>query len=927
MKDAFISYSRRDEAFVRRLFDALVGVDRDIWLDRENIPLTADWFEEIKSGIEESNAFIFVISPDSVQSEICRAELEHAVANNKRFVPLLYRDLVDEADKAALHPKVSSHNWVFFRESDGFEPAFEALADALDTDLNHVRIHTRILMRTIEWDRSDHDPSFLLRGSDLKSAEDWLAEAEGKEPDVTTLQKTFVQESRLAENRRRRERMFLIALSVLFVAAVVASIVALIQYREARIAQEQAQRLSLAANSRVALGNYDTDLAIALALQANEGDVPLNETERALADAAYSPGTYFVARVSAELSVGAVAYSPDGSLVAGAVQDKLYLWNTENNDMVAQLTGHLGAITAIAFSPDGQYVATGSSDSTIRVWEIETQEVHTTLRGHNGKVRTLVYRWDGQRILSGGSDRQICLWDPDEEDPVHCLEGHYGTVVAVAFRPGHPEQAISMALDTTPFLWDVETGEILQRYSRQLITNEPNLDHGALAFTPDGDSVVSSYGINLRLWDVETGRTQSEFIGHGSYVNAIAFDSERMVVYSSARFEDVIRVWDVSAGVELYRLRGHSDIVRGVAISPEGRFVLSGSDDGSIRFWDTFSGADVRTLQGHQRDVYGLAFSPDGSLLASAGDDAAIRLWEWETGEMVGRLAEHTGDVWTVDFSPDGAYLISGAEDNFFNLWDVEAQELAWANNDHEDWVTAVAFSPEWPYAVSGSNDQTIRYWNMETHEQLWCVGELDGCTGANDGSVRSVVFSQDGSQILVGANEARIFDAATGELLHEIEVNKRVNSAVFAPRIGTILTGSSDSTIQLWDIATGQEIKRFDGHNGQTRSVAFSPDGTYILSASADGTIRLWDVDGGLEVRRFEGHAEWVNRAIFSPDGQYAASASWDDTIKIWHIHDLAELEAWLDENRFVRPGLTCFEQDTYLVTGRDADCDPAIR
>ena len=145
MSDVFISYSRRDIDFVRHLFDQLKARDREAWADWQDIPPTADWLAEIYSGIEAANTFLFVISPDSVASEICTLEIEHAVKHNKRLVPVVWKDADD------VHQSMSAHNWVFLREEDDFEANFELLIDALDTDLAYIREHTRLLTRAIEW--------------------------------------------------------------------------------------------------------------------------------------------------------------------------------------------------------------------------------------------------------------------------------------------------------------------------------------------------------------------------------------------------------------------------------------------------------------------------------------------------------------------------------------------------------------------------------------------------------------------------------------------------------------------------------------------------------------------------------------------------------------------------------------------------------
>jgi hypothetical protein len=215
--DVFISYAREDQAFVRKLHEALKAQDRDMWVDWEDIPPTAEFPAEIQSGIESAEAFVFVISPDSVVSKWCRQELAHAVAHNKRLLPVLYRDVDD--DESVPEP-IHSLNWIDFRKSDGFYSAFQSLIEALDTDLDWVRAHTRLLVRAIEWDDEERDASFVLRGRDLEEAEQWLARGVAKDPQPTTLQTQYIIASRQDATRRQRRTLVAAVLGLIIVGVV-----------------------------------------------------------------------------------------------------------------------------------------------------------------------------------------------------------------------------------------------------------------------------------------------------------------------------------------------------------------------------------------------------------------------------------------------------------------------------------------------------------------------------------------------------------------------------------------------------------------------------------------------------------------------------------------------------------------------------------
>src|ERR671911_1514254 len=251
MADVFISYAREDQDFVRRLQEALEEHDRETWIDWKDIPLTAKWKEEVFSAIENSDSFAAVISPDFIVSEPCREELDHAAHDNKRMVPLWHRDVDDEE----VPPDLAAHQYVYLREKDDFEDSFERLLEALDTDLEWVHHHTRLLVRAKEWDKGGRDPSFLLRGKTLEEAERWQAKEAEKEPKLTSLQKEYILSSRQAQtdlHRRqtRRQRRLLVAGALVLIVVLVLAQQACSNAEKARNQAQEADMQTKIALSR-----------------------------------------------------------------------------------------------------------------------------------------------------------------------------------------------------------------------------------------------------------------------------------------------------------------------------------------------------------------------------------------------------------------------------------------------------------------------------------------------------------------------------------------------------------------------------------------------------------------------------------------------------------------------------------------------------
>lgn len=191
MAQVFISYSRKDIEFAKKLTAELKKSDLDFWIDWEGIPPTVDWWKQIEKGIEESDVFLFLISPDSVNSKVCRQEIDHAVENGKRLIPLLVREIGADENP----PQLGHLNWIFFRAADNFDASLESLTTAIRTDYAWVQTHRRLQVRALEWDRNHRESSFLLRGKDLQEAEAQLTVNNDKPPRPTDLQREYIAQS------------------------------------------------------------------------------------------------------------------------------------------------------------------------------------------------------------------------------------------------------------------------------------------------------------------------------------------------------------------------------------------------------------------------------------------------------------------------------------------------------------------------------------------------------------------------------------------------------------------------------------------------------------------------------------------------------------------------------------------------------------
>jgi WD40 repeat protein len=619
------------------------------------------------------------------------------------------------------------------------------------------------------------------------------------------------------------------------------------------------------------------------------------------------------------------AFSPDGNTLATASTDgTTRLWEVATGKSIGHpLKGHTDAVFAVAFSPDGKTLATASLDKTAQLWDVATGSAIGRPLSHPDEVVGVAFSPDGTKLATASLDHYARLWDAATGNPIGHPLSHPDMVYDIAFSPDGTKLATA-GRDRTARLWDASTGSPI---GRPLSHPDEVFD---LAFSPDGTKLATaSLDHYARLWDVATGNPIGHPLSHTDKVSGVAFSPDGTKLATASR-DRTARLWDVTTGTQIGDpLTGHTDEVNDLAFSPDGKTLATVSADKTARLWDVTTGIRIdHPLTGHTAEVFGVAFSPDGKTLATASADQTARLWDATTGTPIGDpLRGHTQPVVGVAFSPDGKTLATASKDQTARLWDATTgKPIGDPLRGHTDAVLGVAFSPDGKTLATASKDKTARLWDVAT-------GNPIGHPLSHPDEVSSVAFSPDGSKLATASRDktARLWDATTGTPIGDPlrGHTQPVVDVAFSPDGKTLATASADQTARLWDATTGTPIgDPLRGHTDAVLGVAFSPDGTTLATASWDQTARLWNVSTGTPFGDpLRAHTDAVYGVAFSPDGKTLATAGLDHTARLWPAtarpEDLcAKLNANMSEkhwNQWVSPNLDYIKVCTGLPIAPD--------
>ena len=637
--------------------------------------------------------------------------------------------------------------------------------------------------------------------------------------------------------------------------------------------------------------------------------------------AQYEPYTQIGLPEGAKARIGTgffanIAYLHNATNTHFAVDSSIGTWiyDAETLQVLHLLTGHIGQIVSIGFSPDGSIAAIGLDNGTVELWDVATGTRQSTLEGP-GRTNSVFFSPDGRTLVImavwilgvlGDVEDTVHLWDLTTGTLRRVLE-HTIEVGGVSFSPDGRTLATWGWDSDEIFFWDVATG------TRRNTLKETR-HREKISFSPDGQTLAIGGVTDVFLWDVATGTLRNTLIGGSGRVNSVDFSPDGQIL-ATQHWNGEVCLWDVATGTRRNTLEGHAFGFNLVRFSPDGSTLATrGGSEGAytVLLWDVATGTRRNTLIGHNSFIQNVSFSPDGQILSAGGADGTVVLWDVATGSHRNTFTVDNDYVYKVLFSPDGGTLAT-LSDDAVKWWDVSTGTLRKTFASQYEWKThIVSFrTDEGPLGSQGSLPVLLGDVATGTLRESLENAPIPLIPGSDILST-----SPDGSTcVTTDYNTAYLWDIATGTLRNTVESDEHhhIYSVSFSPDSSTLATGSGialyyepelapieepqvaeadedivpecKNALRLWDVTTGQQKPALIGHANCAISVSFSPDGSHLASVGINGTVYLWDVATGTLRNTFIGQTDYVLTASLSPDNKILAAADVDGTVYLWDV------------------------------------------
>jgi WD40 repeat protein len=912
MAKLFVSYSRRDSTAARKLIEAFKSIEQEVWVDWEAIPPAVDWLEQIFRGIEEADAFIFMISPDSIASEVCKVEIARAVLNSKRIIPIVLRDV----DPKTTPDDIRKLNWTFLRETDNFEEGLAKVKTAIELDLDWLEEHRRLQVRALEWHRKK-DTSLLLHGRDLRNALHMVQTYTSKDPNPTELQLKYIEYSRRTE--RTRTIMWIITGVTLMVMTVLTYLA--VTSSQAAVANASAANTS-EANALIEKGRADGNAATAesnrLTAVANEQEAirqeglakeseKFAEAQRSAARAQIYQTRTGELYTSTLLAIDSLKKSPTdeaeeiirrnisllpipvaqayqggsieilemnpsgGTFLSASTDGSLYMWSVKDGEELWRYQSS-SPVTDAIFLRKGASIAYADQSGLVKVLNSATGEVERDLDSEldaesnvrDLNVRDLDVTSDGEILAVALEDGNIIIIQGDEPiDQADKLFLSGGRLAVVDFSPDGLWLAAGSQTGRVA-IWKLDG------------TQEPfgYLPHRAeilsLHFSPNSRFVITggadnyAVGFDIRINDM-TFR-----LPHSDWVTDIQFPFEEWEWFVTASDDSTARIWELSTARERLIL-SQDGAVADITLSSSKKWIASTGEDKTVRVWSVDSGVEMVQVP-LKANGTAVAFSADDQLLVSS--DEAGNLGIWDVSEMTAPLGYTPFDklAWTSKFTPAGDRLIASDANRVWvlnpgNISGLGTRPQANSARVFEDDINNLVVSPD---------SQTIGLSTVGGEYFIQNLQTRNLVRVEPAGVASGLAFSTDNSLFITAATNGFLetWDVKTGEQIKAVELDNPIFSLAASP--AGIAVGLTDRVLLL-DLGTGQMITELPAP-GENHFLASSVDGSMLASVNSSGLIQIWKAENGNFEPLKPVQKGPVYSMAFTPQGNLLAVAAVDN-------------------------------------------------
>ncbi|HNP19621.1 MAG TPA: caspase family protein [Fulvivirga sp.] len=562
--------------------------------------------------------------------------------------------------------------------------------------------------------------------------------------------------------------------------------------------------------------------------------------------------------------------------------------------------GHYAAVKAVAFTPDGKYLLSGSRDKSIKLWEVATGRELRSYLGHESTINDLAVSNDGKFFVSSCADKTAKMWNIATGELIKTFTGPKDYLTSVALSHDN-KFLVTAGFDWEAYLWNIETGKLINTFK---VNPDKGIGYGINAeFSPD-DKYIAFGGDNrsVTIYDIASGEKVKEFKpdvgwcgGCGTFIKYKSADQ----IYSASNKGD-LKLWNISAGTTVQTYYTNKAEFTSLDLATNNRILITTED--SLKIYNAASKQlELGINLGLDKPITDARFSPEGKTIAVSSDDQLVHLYNAETGELIKVLQgflnltdkgglEYDRSSWDyyikkytdlkndVRISPDGKYLVKGKIGSIVRMWDIASGAIVKEFVGHEKAVLCTEFSADGKYLLTGSADNIARIWDIATGKVLQ---EFKGHRDV----LFSVAFSEDGKTIATGSwdGTAKTWDVKSGELNETLIFEKSapyrlqfVNNDIY------LLIAGLDKTLKLWEIDSKSEVRNFIGHTDVIHDFSLSPDKKHISSVSWDGKVKVWDIETGLQIARTSDHSGPVYSCAFSNDSNLLATAGLDRAIRL---------------------------------------------